>query len=202
MEIINNYQEILNTISAEQKIIEDKKIADRLAKIKAEKEAEEIAAEQERYENYIKHTLEGLETFSANKINLSSNMVKAIGWLAKNITNIVAAMPDFCENWFRRMFGDAKARIVSQKKKGPSGWVSQWAFSLAAVIKENAKNSIPECLKEYTESSRNHNLNNTRFLFTLIQDYGFQIGKNQNIEEIKKHIPERYLKDFEEGYNI
>ena len=201
MEVVNKYQEILNIASAEQKAIEDKKWEEKRVKEKAEKEAEEAEKEKEKYENYVKNNLNNLKTLSNNSINMHSGIAKAIGWLAKNTTNITAAMPDFCESWFRRMFGDAKARIVDQKKKGPSGWSSQWAFSLNMNIKEEAKNNIPTCLREYTDGNRNHNVNNTRFIFTLIQDYGFQIGRKQDVEEIRKHIPEKYLEDFEEGYN-
>lgn len=205
VELINQYQAVLDIAAQEQAEI-DKAEAERLEALrKAAEEAEvqRIKAEKAKakYDSYVRTTLDKLENLPKNKINIEDSFYGALGWLVSNMTRVSAAMPDFCERWFRGIFGDVKARVVDQSKKSPGGWTSQWGLSLTIALKTSAKNNIPACLKQYTDRNKSQDIADTQFVFTLLEDYGFNIGssKEQNIEEIRKYIPTKFLPEFEAG---
>ena len=45
-------------------------------------------------------------------------------------------------------------------------------------------------------------VNCNEFITNLRENHNFILGNKQNIEEIKKTIPEEFLRDYEEGLKI
>lgn len=166
----------------------------------AQDELEKQKKQAEKYEKYKTNVLLKLKELPDNKVRLGIGFYGVLGWLASHMTNLTAALPDFAEPWFKAYFGDAPARVVDQSKKSPSGWISQWGLSFTIHLKKNAKDSIPMLLREYTDRNEAKNVSDTRFIFTLLTDYGFKIGKEQDINEIKRYIPAQYMGEFDEGY--
>lgn len=165
-------------------------------------EAERVRAEKQakKYEEYKANALKKLSALPSEKVKLGINFYGVLGWLASHSNSLSAALPDFAEPWFRSYFGDAPARVVDQSKRGPAGYTSQWGLSFTISLKKSAKDHIPMLLREYTESNDLKNISNVKFIFTLLTDYGFKIGKKQDVDEIRKYIPAEYITDFEEGY--
>lgn len=197
--VYNEFQQRLNEIAAEQKEIDrisleerrvrrEKELEEQKAKLKAEL-AEKKAAERRMV------TLKNLEQLPSNKIAVT--FYGALGWLAKNLTRIDVAIPDYCELWFRREFGNAPARVIDSNKKTVGGYSMQWAVSMSGHIKKEAINEIPLELKKYLNEAGV--LSNTQFIYTLLTDYGFKIGKEQDIDEIIKYIPNTELENFKNG---
>ena len=172
-----------------------------LKKMAEEAEAERIkqAKAKEKYEHYVHTTMSKLEDLPKNKMTLGTSFYGALGWLVNNMTCVAAAMPDFAEKWFRSIFGDVKARVVDQSKRSPAGWISQWGLSLTVSLKKSAKGNIPLVLREYTDRNQASQIADTRLVYTLLTDYGFKIGKKQDVDEIRRYIPSQYIADFEAG---
>lgn len=122
-----------------------------------------------------------------------------IGWCAKHITTISAAMPDFLESYFVGVFGDVKRRVVDSKKVGPAGYTSQWSLSMTAAL--DTVDNIPPTLTAYMSKGKNKVLSKLSFVYMLCEEFGFKFGSEQDIEAIRKEIPEKHLAEFEAGYN-
>jgi catalase (peroxidase I) len=74
----------------------------------------------------------------------------------------------------------------------------QWALSMKAAISKKAVNLIPNYLTKYLSASGNA-VSDTSFIWDLVDNYGFQFGKKQDIEKIKSHVPASGLASFEAG---
>ena len=205
IKILNEYSAVLQVAKDEKDRLEnEKREAVRKAKedaIEAEKQRIKKIRAEENFEKRKVSTLAKLDELPKNKVVVDNSLYSAIGWIANNMTSISAAMPDFCESWFRKQFGDVKARVVDQSKKSPSGWVSQWGLSLTINLKTSAKENIPYILKQYTDRNKSAQIADTQFVFTLLEDYGFKIGsaKEQDLDEIMSRIPADGLAEFELG---
>ena len=42
-------------------------------------------------------------------------------------------------------------------------------------------------------------ISSVELFWTLVDKYGFQFGKKQNVDEIKRFVPATYLPDFDRG---
>ena len=130
------------------------------------------------------------------RITAADDFYYALGWLANHAGTITAKMPDYLENAFVKHFGDVERTIVDSTKVGPAGYTSQWRLSMEASLKKAKE--IPAVLNQYLNPNGNK-ISKTSFVWSLIDDYGFRLGKNQSIAEIIKHVPTEYHYFFNEG---
>jgi hypothetical protein len=168
-----------------------------------EKEAQKL--EKRRKENMKK--MEGMKAQAEKEINaLATNREKnitkadefyyALGWLATHIGTITAKMPDYLEAAFVKHFGDVEHTVVDSTKVGPAGYTSQWRLSMEASLKK--AEAIPAMLTDYL-SQNGKKLSKTSFVWSLVDDYGFKFGKEQDLVEIRKLVPDKYVDVFVEG---
>ena len=124
----------------------------------------------------------------------------SLGWLAKHLKSVYAAMPDYLEPYFIKQFGsEAPHRAVDSSKRTINGFPTQWALGFTASIGKNDIDQLPANLTTYL-SKTGKGLANTRFLWDLIENYGFRFGKKQDKEEILSHIPTQCISIFEAGF--
>lgn len=122
----------------------------------------------------------------------------ALGWLAKHIGSVSAALPDYLEDSFVKHFGNVSSvRIVDSKKKTVNGNSMQWTFGFKATLQKIDK--VPAILVPYLSSSGKA-IANTSFIWELIDSYGFQFGKNQDVNQILVHIPTDFVDSFQTGF--
>ena len=121
----------------------------------------------------------------------------ALGWLAKHVGTVSAALPDYMADEFKGYFGpDTPCRIVDSKKKGPAGWTSQWAKSYSVSLKK--PEDMPSLLTKYL-NPKGTALTDSDFVLELVDNYGFQFGKTQDIEKIRACVPTAHISFFENG---
>jgi hypothetical protein len=182
--------------------------AQRLAKYQEhvqQREAEKKAAiEKKNEEKYEKAKAKAIKDFDElvqtdKAVNVTDEFYYSLGWLAKNSTSFSAAMPDYLQSAFESHFGtDYKPTVVDSKKRTINGYAMQWALSMKAAISKKAVNLIPNYLTKYLSASGNA-VSDTSFIWDLVDNYGFQFGKKQDIEKIKSHVPASGLASFEAG---
>lgn len=176
--------------------------ADRLAyeqKKEAEKKAAEDKKNEEKYQKTVAKALKDFETHAQSERPLSAadEFYYALGWLVKHIGTVTAVLPDYLENAFARYFGaETPCRVVNSKHRGPAGWQPQWSWSFTASIKKS--DVVPALISEKLNPSGNK-VSDTSFVWDLVDNYGFQFGKKQNIDEIRSHVPAGCLASFEAG---
>jgi hypothetical protein len=86
--------------------------------------------------------------------------------------------------------------IVDSKKRTCNGNSMQWTFGFKASLRK--AEDIPTYLTQYLNTT-GQMIANTSFIWDLIDDYGFQFGKKQNIEQIAQAVPAKYIDIFNEG---
>lgn len=124
----------------------------------------------------------------------------SLGWLASHVKSVYAAMPDYLEPYFIKQFGDeAPHRAVDSSKRTVNGFPTQWALGFTASIGKKDIDQLPANLTTYL-SKTGKGLANTKFLWDLIENYGFKFGKKQDKEEILSHIPTQCISIFEAGF--
>ena len=123
-----------------------------------------------------------------------------IGWLAKNVGTISAALPDYLLKYFEGHFGtEAKPTVVDSRKRTVNGYAMQWALSMKASLPKKVADSVPAFLKQYLNPTGNA-LTNTTFIWDIVENYGFQFGRKQDVEKIRAAIPTHCLEQFEKGF--
>jgi len=175
-----------------------------LAQCEAERiRREEIKKQIEADKRYAKKVQNALLKLNSLKKEDTSKLFETptshyeiIGWMAKHLTSVRAAMPDYMEKWFVGKFGDADRTVVDSKKRTSGGHPMQWGLSLKLTFDEEVKGP----LEQRATSQNKKTIDNVAFVWDLIENYGFQFGKEQNISQIKAEIPEENLVDFEKGY--
>lgn len=164
-------------------------------KAEAEKKAE--AKYLERKEKAIKDFDNLIQSHISSIISQEEEFYYALGWLTKHVGTITANLPDYLEAAFTKYFGaDTPCRIVDSKKRSPAGWQAQWSWSFRASIKK--ADEVPVILRQYLNPTGNA-VTNTSFLWDLLDNYGFQFGKKQNVEMITQSVPVQYLDIFNAG---
>ena len=132
-------------------------------------------------------------------INVSSELYYSIGWLAKHIGTLSAAMPDYLEAAFQRHFGtEAPHRAVDSSKRTVNGFPTQWALAFKASLPKVTE--IPATLTKYLNTTGTA-IANTSFLWELIDNHGFKFGRKQDIDHIRSMVPSVHIEAFEEGFN-
>lgn len=121
----------------------------------------------------------------------------ALGWLVKHTGTVSAVVPDYLADEFKGYFGpETPCRITDSKKKGPAGWTSQWAKSYAVSLKK--PEGMPVLLTKYL-NPKGTALSDSDFVLELIDNYGFQFGKTQDVEKIRACVPTAHISFFENG---
>lgn len=177
-----------------------------LAKVEADRRAkEEAKAAKKRKE--VEKKVADMKASAENEITKLANREKvsavaddfyyALGWLAKHVGTITAKMPDYLESSFVKHFGDVERTVVDSTKVGPAGYTSQWRLSMEASLKK--AESIPATLVEYLSQS-GKKVSKTSFVWSLIDDYGFKLGKKQDFNNIIGNIPVEYTEMFTAGF--
>lgn len=164
-----------------------------LIKAEADKKAEE------KYQRQKEHALKSFETLVSKDFISSSdnNFYYALGWLAKHANSITAALPDYLADAFAKYFGaETPCRVVDSKHRGPAGWQSQWSWSFKISLKKT--DIVPEILHKHLNPKQTA-ISDTTFVWDLIDNYGFQFGKEQDLDKIVKTIPAKYIESFNAG---
>ena len=204
---LNIYEESIKTNEAEEK--EAVRLAAERAKAyqaelaakKARLEEERKAADLEaRYNKKVQRALTKLKSLkpenTSKLFEAPQSQYEIIGWMAKHSTGIKAAMPDYMEKWFVGRFGDVERYVVDSRKKTSGGFDYQWSLGLKISFDQDVLGPL-----ELKATSKNKKvIDSVTFVWDLIENYGFQFGKAQNIDLIKQEVPEKYLQDFEKGY--
>ena len=197
LDVYNTALSVHNTATA-QYLELDKIIRQTEFEAKQKAETEKLAEQkyQLKKDKAIKE-FNNLVVQAKNTIIPEDAFYYAIGWLANNISSVSAALPDYLENIFVKHFGtETSARIVDSRKRTVNGNSMQWTFGFKASLKN--KTDIPASLTKYL-SSNGKAIANTSFLWNLIDNYGFQFGKTQDITKIRDLVPVQYIESFEEG---
>jgi hypothetical protein len=200
MQLLTSY---LNTIKDVQ--IELSAILTEQARLQreAEKKAEEERKAEEKYQKLKEKTIQDFDSLAKQERTkcATGEFYYNLGWLAKNIGTISAALPDYLLSAFERYFGtDYTPTVVDSRKKTINGNPMQWAMSMKASIAKKAQETIPALFNDYLNPAHTA-LTTTSFIWDLIDNYGFSFGKTQDIEKIKTNIPNTYLEQFEAGYS-
>lgn len=193
-EIQNIYKDQFNTEN------NAKRLAERVAR-EAEREAAKKADEEKRAEaKYQAAKNKAIKDFqswakSERPISAADEFYYSLGWLAKHTGTISAALPDYLADEFKTYFGsETPCRVVDSRKKGPSGWTSQWAKSFSISLKK--PDAIPAFLTQYL-NPKGTAITDTDFVLDLVDKYGFKFGKLQDIEEIRSKVPTSHIEIFE-----
>ena len=168
--------------------------ADQQAKEEAKKEAKYQAAKEKAIQDFEVMTKKDKST------NATGEFYYNLGWLAKNVGTISAALPDYLLKYFENHFGtEAKPTVVDSRKRTVNGYPIQWALSMKASVPKKVVDSIPPFLKQYLNPTGNA-LTNTTFIWDLVENYGFQFGRKQDVEKIRAAVPDFLLEYFEKGF--
>ena len=168
--------------------------ADRLAKEEAKKDAKYQQAKEKAIQEFE------VMTRKEKTVMGSGEFYYNLGWLAKNVGTISAALPDYLLKYFENHFGtEAKPTVVDSRKRTVNGYPIQWALSMKASVPKKVVDSIPPFLKQYLNPTGNA-LTNTTFIWDLVENYGFQFGRKQDVEKIRAAVPDFLLEYFEKGF--
>lgn len=167
----------------------------------AEKKAEAERKAEENYKKKKDRALKDFETLASTKTEISvvDDFYYALGWLAKHIGSMTAILPDYLGPAFEKYFGtEAPKTLVDSRAKTSGGYAKQWSWEFKCTIKNLKDTVIPASIQSVT-ADFSKGIHNTSFLWNLIQNYGFQFGKNQDINQIRNTIPSQYIPSFEAG---
>lgn len=182
----------------------EQRVAWRRAREEAEAAAQKAAEEKKAQEKYEKAKAKALKDFDTlanayRPAEITNEFYYSLGWLAKNAGAFSAAMPDYLLSSFESHFGtDYKPTVVDSKKKTINGNPMQWALSMRAAISKKALDLVPSYLTKYLSTSRNA-ITDTDFIWDLVDNYGFKLGKKQDVEKIRSHVPANCIASFEAG---
>lgn len=123
----------------------------------------------------------------------------ALGWLAKHVGSMTAILPDYLGSAFEKYFGvDAPKTLVDGRAKTSGGYAKQWSWEFKCTIKKLKETTVPACIQSIT-TDFSKGIHNTAFLWDLVSNYGFQFGKKQDVDRIRKEVPAQYISSFETG---
>lgn len=188
METLSTYQNVFRTLYEVRvaNACEESRL-ERERQIKLKKEAEEAAKLEEK-----KRKLD-LKIRDLKPINLTSDYA-LIGWLASHVSTISATVNSDYEVWFQKNFGIVNHTVIDAKEKTKRGDPMKYSLSFRASFKSD----LPALLQR-REGVKAREINSVEYIWDLIDRYGFRFGKTQDIEAIRKCIPDTYLEDFERG---
>jgi hypothetical protein len=136
-----------------------------------------------REEAHIERMKDNFNRGTQGNIKLSS---AAVEWIANNCSNIVAKLPSDLEKYFIKKFGSAASySVIDMNKKTSGGFKMQYTFSFSIHFK--SLDDRPTELDRFF-TTKGKKINNVELVSSLILNYGFKFGKEQDLEEIKKYI--------------
>ena len=178
--------------------------ATRKAEAQAAREAKKAAEEKAKADKEAQQKLEATMA-KLNKMQPSDvsevcgtpqTEYEAIGWLAKHCTSIKPSMPAEAQGWFEKKFGKVDNAKVYETGAQTSG-KNPMKYTLS--IEGYFNSEVPSILSRFVPANNPKHISSVEFFWTLVDKYGFQFGKKQNIDEIKKFVPIDYLADFDRG---
>ena len=199
-ETLKQFSKQLTGIQAEIKTVSRKRFAE---KQEADRQEKEKAKQEAKYQATMEKAIQEFEVLTRKERTkvASGEFYYNLGWLAKNVNSISATLPDYLLKYFEKHFGtNCNPTVVDSKKKTISGHAMQWGLSMKASVSKKAVDTIPAFLKQYLNSAATA-LTNTSFVWELVDNYGFSFGKTQDLNEIRKTIPDNLVEYFEKGYN-
>lgn len=171
-------------------------------KREAAKQAAEAKKAEDKYEATKAKALKDFEVRSqaVSVPNAADEFYYSLGWLAKHAGTVTAALPDYLESAFIQRFGtEAPRRVMDSKKRYPSGWTAQWTWSFTISFKKPKQvGAIPAFLTDKLNPAGKM-VSDTSFVWDLVDNYGFQFGKKQDVENIRSYVPVDCLASFEAG---
>jgi hypothetical protein len=176
--------------------------AERKAREDAEAAKKKAAEEKKNAEKYEKTKAKAIKDFEAlaettRPVEVANEFYYSLGWLAKHIGSVSARLPDYLADSFKRHFGnDTAFNAVDSKKRTVNGNSMQWTFGFTATLRK--PENIPAALTSHLGSTGKQ-IADTSFLWDLVDNYGFQFGKKQDIDKIRSHVPSDCLASFEAG---
>ena len=176
------------------------KSAEFTAELEAKKQAIADQKAAEKYEHQKAKALREFDILTTQEkevITQADSFYYSLGWLAKHANNVAAVLPDYLADAFKKYFGaDTPCRIVDSKHRGPAGWQAQWSWSFTISLKK--PDLVPAFLSDKLNPAGKA-VSKTSFVWDLVDNYGFKFGKEQDIDNIRAHIPSDYLASFEAG---
>lgn len=186
----------LNLTAAHDEYEKQVRIAQQEAAQKALAEKKAEAKRQQRVAKVIKD-FEAMQNRERISDTPADKFYYAIGWLANHVGTVSATLPDYLSEAFKKCFGaETKHTAVDSNKRTVNGHAMQYTFSFKANLR-NAEN-VPVILEQYLGST-GKNIASTSFIWDLVDNYGFQFGKKQDLDKIKSTIPATYMNIFEAG---
>lgn len=180
---------------------EAQRLADRQAREEAKAAAKKAEEDKKNEEKYQRTVAKAVKDFTARAqaertVSTVDEFYYSLGWLTKHAGTVTAALPDYLENSFLGHFGNVPRRVVDSKHRGPAGWQAQWSWSFTIALKK--PDLIPAFLAGKLNPSKKA-VSDTSFVWDLVDNYGFQFGKTQDVEKIRSHVPASCLASFEAG---
>jgi ElaB/YqjD/DUF883 family membrane-anchored ribosome-binding protein len=174
----------------------------RQIRIEAEKKAE---AEKRAEEKYLAQKETAVREFNKlvqqakSSVSTVDEFYYALGWLTAHVGTVSASLPDYLLQSFEKYFGtETNPTIIDSKKRTTGGFAMKWAFSLKASLRGKDINTIPCILAKHLNST-GKSIVNTSFVWDLLDNYGFQFGKKQDVDKIKSTVPSQFINSFEAG---
>lgn len=183
------------------------RVADRLAREEAEAAKKKAAEDKKNEEVYLKTKAKAIKDFEAladsqKAINRTDEFYYSLGWLTAHVGTVQAAIPDYLQTAFEARFGaDAAPYVYDSKKKTSGGYRYQWCAGFHARLKKKGLTAIPAFLAEHVRGTNNSSktIMDTAFISDLVENYGFQFGKTQDVNKIRSCVPSECLTYFEAG---
>ena len=171
---------------------------------RARKEAARLQQEQEKQEaeakKKVEQTLARLNCLKPEDLSTicgtPQTEYEMIGWIAKHVKSIKPSMPEECKSWFESKFGPVESATVYEKGAKTSG-NNPMKYTLSIHGTFDAE--VPSVLTVKATEKNKKAIDSVEFFWTLVDKYGFQFGKKQNVDEIRKFVPTTYLTEFEAG---
>ena len=166
----------------------------------AKKEAEEKAKADKEAKQKLDATMRKLNNMQPEDLTAvcqtPQTEYETIGWLAKHCTSIKPSMPAEAQGWFESKFGKvANAKVYEAGAQTSSKNPMKYTLSIEGCF----NSEVPSILSRFIPTNNPKHISSVEFFWTLVDKYGFQFGKKQNVDEIRKLVPDTYLPDFERG---
>lgn len=180
-------------------------IAARVARVQAEEDKKKAIADQKAEEAYERQKAKALKDFEvatkiARPISSTDEFYFSLGWLAKHVGAVSATLPDYLGAAFEKYFGaETPKTLIDSKAKSIGGHAKKWGWEFSCRVKKLNETTVPTYMQSVT-TDISKGIHNTGFIWDLVDNYGFQFGKTQDIDNIRSNIPASYMSFFEAGF--
>ena len=167
----------------------------------AKKKAEVDKKAEEQYNAAREKALKDFDilTKASRPVSDVDEFYYSLGWLTNHVGSITAQIPDYLGPAFEQHFGsDAPKTLIDSKAKSIGGFAKKWTWSFSCSIKKLKDTIVPSYIQNMS-ADISKGIHNTSFIWDLVENYGFQFGKTQDIDRIKSNVPKNYIEIFESG---